>query len=70
MRRTKKHSYKLSLSSETLRSLTAPDLAGVQGGLYVTVSYCVGTNDDHVCYSAYGDSCQISDACNIQSHVC
>ena len=65
MRRTKKHSYKLSLSSETLRSLTAPQLAVVQGGQHVTFSYCVGTNDDHVCYSAYDDGCAISDACHV-----
>lgn len=68
MRRTKKHSYKLSLSSETLRSLTVPELARAQGGLGITVSYCVSTNDDHVCYSA-NDSCVYSDACHTQTHV-
>ena len=40
MRPIKRHPRKLSLSLETLRSLTIVPLEGVRGGMLPTVSYC------------------------------
>jgi hypothetical protein len=48
MKTSTRRTHKLSLSFQTLRKLTTPELARAQGGLYVTVSYCVDVGDDTV----------------------
>jgi hypothetical protein len=41
----KRETHKLSLSSETLRTLTGPALARAHGGHQISVSYCIAGSD-------------------------
>lgn len=45
MKTNKRQTHKLSLSSQTLRRLTMPELGRAQGGLYITISYCVDIDE-------------------------
>jgi hypothetical protein len=56
MKIQKRRTHKLSLSSETLRTLTVSQLARAQGGLGGSLSYCDAPDDNTVIH--HTDGCQ------------